>query len=50
MHTSNELFRRARRDFLATSASGIGTVALASLLQEEGLLAAPPEESPGGAG
>ena len=50
MNTSNEQFRRARRDFLATSASGIGTLALASLLQEEGLLAAPPEESPGGAG
>ena len=30
---------RTRRDFLATSASGIGGVALASLLAEEGLLA-----------
>ena len=32
---------RTRRDFLATSASGLGGVALASLLAEEGLLAAP---------
>ena len=32
---------RTRRDFLATSASGLGGVALASLLAEEGLLAGP---------
>jgi hypothetical protein len=32
---------RSRRDFLATSASGIGTLALAALLRDEGLLAAP---------
>lgn len=32
---------RTRRDFLTTSASGLGGVALASLLAEEGLLAAP---------
>ena len=32
---------RTRRDFLATSASGLGGVALASLLAEEGLLANP---------
>jgi hypothetical protein len=32
---------RTRRDFLATSASGVGGVALASLLAEEGLLATP---------
>jgi hypothetical protein len=31
---------QSRRDFLATSASGIGTLALASLLRDEGLLAA----------
>jgi hypothetical protein len=31
---------RTRRDFLATSASGLGGVALASLLADEGLLAA----------
>ena len=30
---------KSRREFLTTSASGIGTAALASLLQEEGLLA-----------
>jgi hypothetical protein len=39
-----------RRDFLATSASGIGMLALASLLQEEGLLAAPPDDPPGAPG
>jgi len=32
---------RTRRDFLTTSASGLGGVALASLLAEEGLLATP---------
>ena len=32
---------RTRRDFLATSTSGLGGVALASLLAEEGLLATP---------
>jgi hypothetical protein len=32
---------QTRRDFLATSASGIGGVALASLLADEGLLGAP---------
>ena len=32
---------RTRRDFLTTSASGLGGVALASLLVEEGLLAVP---------
>ncbi|QDU45922.1 hypothetical protein Mal52_44190 [Symmachiella dynata] len=31
---------KTRRDFLATSASGLGTLALTSLLQQEGLLAA----------
>jgi hypothetical protein len=34
--------KQSRRDFLATSASGIGTLALASLLDEEGLLAGDP--------
>ena len=37
---SAEHFAQARRDFLATSASGIGTLALASLLRDDGLLAA----------
>jgi hypothetical protein len=32
---------QSRRDFLTSSASGIGLVALASLLRDEGLLAAP---------
>jgi hypothetical protein len=36
----NELIQMTRRDFLATSASGIGTLALATLLAENGLLAA----------
>src|SRR6516165_5747563 len=40
MHPYHEYFFQARRDFLATSASGIGTLALASLLKDEGLLAA----------
>jgi hypothetical protein len=40
-------FQQSRRNFLATSASGIGTLALAALLQQEGLLA---EEGPGGVG
>ena len=33
-------FMQSRRDFLATGASGIGTLALASLLRDDGLLAA----------
>ena len=36
----HELVRQTRRDFLATSTSGIGTLALASLLRQHGLLAA----------
>ncbi|MFN4257677.1 MAG: DUF1501 domain-containing protein [Gemmataceae bacterium] len=40
MHPLHEYMRLTRRDFLATSASGIGTLALASILQQEGLLAA----------
>src|SRR6476661_248098 len=35
-----EIVKLTRRDFLATSASGIGTLAFASLLAHEGLLAA----------
>ena len=42
-----ELIRTTRRSFLSTSASGIGTLALASLLKENGLLAA--EGKPGAA-
>src|SRR5207247_368969 len=40
MHPFHEYFLQARRNFLATSASGIGTLALACLLKDEGLLAA----------
>src|SRR5262245_48680810 len=35
-----DIIKLTRRDFLATSASGIGALALASLFQAEGLLAA----------
>src|SRR5687768_15556700 len=50
MHPSTAVAKRSRRDFLATSASGIGTLALASLLQQDGLLAAPPDDPPGATG
>src|SRR5436190_6569689 len=40
MHPAHEQLLQSRRDFLATSASGIGTLAVASLLQQEALLAA----------
>ncbi|MFP6739760.1 MAG: DUF1501 domain-containing protein [Planctomycetota bacterium] len=42
MHPSNltDLVARTRRNFLATSASGVGTLALANLLRGEGLLGA----------
>ena len=47
---SKEFTELTRRDFLATSASGLGTLALASLLGQEGLLAnpsgAPAQKSP----
>ena len=35
-----DIIKRTRRDFLATSASGLGALALASLFKAEGLLAA----------
>src|SRR4051812_37474478 len=38
----SEHVQQSRRNFLATSASGIGLVALASLLKEQGVLAADP--------
>src|SRR5262245_59049188 len=41
MHPLSECVHMNRRDFLATGASGIGTLALASLLHDDGLLAAP---------
>src|SRR5581483_7977758 len=43
MHPDCHRLLQSRRNFLATSASGIGLVAVASLLREEGLLAATPE-------
>lgn len=39
MDPISQYHAQTRRDFLTTSASGIGTAALASLLQQEGLLA-----------
>lgn len=45
MFPFDERIRRARRSFLASSASGLGSLALLSLLQQEGLLAA--EDAPG---
>src|SRR6185503_5423372 len=42
----HEIAQITRRDFLATSASGIGTLALASLLMENGLLAAEAKKIP----
>jgi hypothetical protein len=44
MHPLHESLLQARRNFLATAASGLGTVAVASLLRDEGLLAAPAAE------
>jgi hypothetical protein len=46
MHPQAEALQLTRRDFLATSASGLGTLALASLLQKDGLLAAPSGNGP----
>jgi hypothetical protein len=42
MHPVQEAVLQSRRNFLTTSACGIGTLALASLLRDEGLLAAEP--------
>jgi hypothetical protein len=41
----NPAILQARRNFLCTTASGIGTLALASLLKDDGLLAADPVEA-----
>jgi hypothetical protein len=38
----DDTFKITRRDFLASTASGIGLLAFASMLRDEGLLAAPP--------
>ncbi len=40
MHPFHERLLQSRRHFLTTTASGIGTLALASLLRDDGLLAA----------
>src|SRR4051812_665289 len=47
MHPFHEYLRQSRRDFLATSANGIGLLAVASLLKDEGLLAAAGPEPAG---
>jgi hypothetical protein len=47
MDPIQEHILRSRRSFLTTAASGLGTLALATLLQKDGLLAA---ETPGPAG
>src|SRR5438477_11503607 len=40
MHPLHASILQSRRDFLATSASGVGLLAVASLLRDEGLLSA----------
>ena len=40
MHPIHNHIRQSRRDFLTSTASGVGLVALASMLKQEGLLAA----------
>src|SRR5947209_20144858 len=40
MDPMQDVIRQTRRDFLTSTASGIGLLALASLLRDEGLLAA----------
>src|SRR5438105_54270 len=42
MHPYHQHLLQSRRNFLATSANGIGLAAVASLLRDEGLLAAEP--------
>ena len=46
MHPQHELSLRNRRDFLTTSANGVGLLALASMLQQEGRLGAAPAADP----
>src|SRR5579859_7787781 len=47
MHPVHHYFRESRRDFFTSSASGIGLLALAGLLREEGLLAVGPHAESG---
>src|SRR6266571_360713 len=42
----NDIVKITRRDFLATAASGAGGLALASLLNADGLLASEPASNP----
>src|SRR5438105_15762348 len=42
MHPTHAALLQSRRNFLATSASGVGLLAVASLLKDNGLLAATP--------
>jgi hypothetical protein len=46
MHPMQERLCQSRRDFLTSTASGIGLAALASLFRDEGLLAAEAEAAP----
>ena len=46
MHPLHERFQRTRRDFLTTSANGIGLLALASILGEEASATSPPHFAP----
>jgi hypothetical protein len=46
MHPLHQAILQSRRRFLTSTASGIGLLALASMLQEDGLLAAPEADAP----
>src|SRR3984957_6159115 len=48
MHPTHAALLQSRRNFLATSASGVGLLAVAALLKENGLLAADRRDEPGG--
>ncbi len=43
MHPIREYYEQTRRHFLTTTASGLGGLALASMLKDDGLMAAPQE-------
>src|SRR5687768_1257400 len=48
MFPCDDLLTRSRRNFLATSANGVGLLALASMLRDDGrLVAAPGADAPG---
>ena len=47
MHPTHAALLQSRRNFLATSANGVGLLAVASLLKENGLLAAPGADASG---